>query len=230
MNYAQSIGFGCELIVKRTRRNAIAIFHTEAYNFLNRLPLAIVMVIVSSRGVNMNIRNGTIHDASLLSELGAKTFYETFAKDNTQENIDSYLKASFSPEIQLKELSAPDAIFFIVESEETPIGYVQLIMGSRDESTTGAKPLEIRRIYAVQEYLGKGVGSELMKAALNEAHKQGCDCVWLGVWEKNSRAIAFYKKWGFREVSTHSFMLGDDLQNDFVMELVIPERHDRSQH
>jgi ribosomal protein S18 acetylase RimI-like enzyme len=71
----------------------------------------------------------------------------------------------------------------------------------------------------VQEYLGKGAGRELMNAALNEARYLGCDCVWLGVWEKNQRAIDFYKKWGFEEVGNHTFHLGKEAQNDLVMML-----------
>ena len=167
----------------------------------------------------MNIRYGTTEDAKMLSELGKKTFYETFAKDNTPENIEAYLKASFSPEIQFNELSEPDNIFLIVEAENRPIGYAQLIMNSKDNAIKRDSPLEIRRIYAVQEYQGKGVGKALMQATIREAKERGCDCVWLGVWEKNQRAIDFYKKWGFREVGTHLFFVGDDPQNDYVMEL-----------
>lgn len=167
----------------------------------------------------MNTRYGTTDDAKMLSELGARTFFDTFAKDNKPENVEAYLNASFSPEIQSNELSNPDTIFLIVESEHTAIGYAQLIMNSRDDSIQGIKPLEIRRIYALQEYLGKGVGKELMRATINEARQRGCDSVWLGVWEKNQRAIDFYKKWGFREVGTHIFSVGDDPQNDYVMEL-----------
>ena len=167
----------------------------------------------------MKVRYGNTDDATMLSELGAKTFYDTFAKDNTQENIDAYIKGSFSSKIQLSELSEPDVIFLIAESESIAIGYAQLIMNSKDEAIKGTRPLEIRRIYASQEYLGKGVGKELMKATIREARQRGCDCVWLGVWEKNQRAIDFYRKWGFREVGTHLFSVGDDPQNDFVMEL-----------
>ena len=167
----------------------------------------------------MKIRYGTTDDAKMLAELGAKTFYDTFVKDNTPGNIEAYLKASFSPEIHFNELSEPDNIFLIVESENIPIGYAQLILNSKDEAINRTKPLEIRRIYATQEYLGKGVGKELMQATIIEARKRGCDCVWLGVWEKNQRAIDFYEKWGFREVGTHLFSVGDDPQNDYVMEL-----------
>ena len=170
----------------------------------------------------MNIRYGTTEDAKMLAELGARTFYDTFAKDNTPENIDAYLKKSFSPEIQFNELSQPDIIFLIAEFEDMPIGYAQLMINSKDESIKSTQPLEIRRIYASQEYLGRGVGKELMQAIASEAKLRGCDCIWLGVWEKNQRAIDFYKKWGFREVGTHIFSVGDDPQNDFVMELELP--------
>ena len=165
------------------------------------------------------IRYGTPADAEMLSELGAKTFYDTFANDNTPENIDAYLKASFSPEIQFDELSAFDNIFLIAESESTPIGYAQLIMDSKEESLKGTTSLEIRRIYSSQEYIGKGVGKELMSASIQEAKQRGCDSIWLGVWEKNPRAISFYKQWGFKEVGTHIFHVGDDPQRDVIMEL-----------
>lgn len=169
----------------------------------------------------MNIRYATLADAHILTELGAKTFRDTFSRDNTPENMEAYLRASFSPDIQRRELSEPDVIFLIAESEGHPVGYAQLVMNSKDESIEGARPLEVRRIYASQEYLGKGVGKELMKATIKEARQRGCDCVWLGVWEKNHRAIDFYKKWGFRVVGSHTFTLGEDPQNDFVMELAL---------
>lgn len=167
----------------------------------------------------MNIRYGNINDAKMLSELGAKTFYDAFAKDNTPENMAVYLKNTFSPEIQLAELSNPNNIFLIADYESHAIGYAQLILDSKEENLTGIKPLEIRQIYASQEYIGKGVGKALMQATIHEAEQRGCDSVWLGVWEKNPRAIEFYKKWGFKEVGTHIFTVGDDPQQDYVMEL-----------
>jgi len=169
----------------------------------------------------IHIRYGTTDDAVLLSELGARTFYDTFAKDNTAENITSYLKASFSAEIQFQELSESENIFLIAEAEEQPIGYVQLILNSKEESLHGTRLMEIRRIYASQEFIGKGVGQELMDASIQEARQRGCDSIWLGVWEKNPRAIRFYKKWGFQEVGTHTFYVGDDPQRDFIMELAL---------
>ena len=167
----------------------------------------------------MKIRYGNADDARMLSELGAKTFYDTFAKENTPENINLYIKKSFSTEIQLNELSRHNIIFLIAEAEDEPVGYAKLKIDSHDEALKGTKVMEIERIYASQEYIGRGVGKELMKACIKEARQRGCDSVWLGVWEKNLRSIDFYKKWGFREVGTHVFSVGNDPQNDYVMEL-----------
>lgn len=167
----------------------------------------------------MNIRYGNPEDAKMISELGAKTFYDTFVKDNAPENVAAYLKNSFSPAIQLSELSQPEVIFLIAELDGRPIGYAQLILNSRDEVVKSEKPIEIRRIYALQEFVGRGVGKGLMSRAIEEARQKGCDAIWLGVWEKNQRAIDFYKKWGFREVGVHIFSLGDEPQNDLIMSL-----------
>lgn len=169
----------------------------------------------------MNIRYATTADAAMLSELGARTFFDTFAKDNTPENMTAYLKASFSPDIQFAELSSADNIFLIAEAENVPAGFAQLVMNSREEGLKGFRTLEVRRIYAVQEYIGKGVGRELMFASIQEARQRGCDSLWLGVWEKNTRAIAFYKKWGFQEIGTHIFQAGYDPQKDFILELML---------
>ena len=167
----------------------------------------------------MKVRYGTTDDVKMLSELGAKTFYDTFAKDNTPENIDAYMKRSFSTEIQLNELSDHNIIFLIAELEGEPVGYAKLKLDNKSESIKETNTIEIERIYSLHEYIGKGVGKELMLAAINEAKQKDCNSIWLGVWEKNPRAINFYKKWGFREVGTHTFMLGDDPQRDLIMEL-----------
>lgn len=169
----------------------------------------------------MKVRYGTIVDATMLSELGAKTFYDTYASDNTPENIDAYIRKSFSTEIQIAELSDPNIIFLIAELENEPVGYVKLKLDSKDESITGTKVIEIERIYSLQQYIGKGIGKALMQAAIDEAKQKACDSIWLGVWEKNPRAINFYKKWGFREVGSHIFTVGNDPQRDLILELQI---------
>jgi diamine N-acetyltransferase len=165
----------------------------------------------------LHIRYATRADNILLAEIGAETFAESFAADNTLENMSAYLAAFFSPEKQAMELTDADSRFLIIELDGKAAGYTKLSFGHAPAAVAGQKPMEIVRIYARKEWIGKGVGARLMEASLREAEQAGCDVIWLGIWERNPRAIAFYCKWGFEQVGTQTFQLGDDLQNAWVM-------------
>ena len=168
-----------------------------------------------------NIRQGTIADAALLSELGARTFSETFAVDNTAENMAAYLADSFNPIQQAAELSETDSSFRIAELDGVAVGYSMLRSGGPPEGITGDRPIEIVRLYVSKENIGSGVGADLMQDCLNESARLGFRTLWLGVWERNYRAQAFYRKWDFVEVGTHIFQLGDDAQLDLIMQRTV---------
>ncbi|MFA9491557.1 MAG: GNAT family N-acetyltransferase, partial [Anaerolineales bacterium] len=80
------------------------------------------------------------------------------------------------------------------------------------------KPIELVRIYVEEEVVGQGLGSALMKACLEEIKTNGLGTIWLAVWQKNQRAIDFYKRWGFEKVGVKEFVVGSDVQDDFIME------------
>ena len=164
------------------------------------------------------IRPGTLEDAALLSELGARTFSETFASDNTPEDLAAYMAASFNVAQQTAELKDPASIFLIAEVDGRAAGYARLHNGEPEKDVEGAKPIELVRLYVSREWLGRGIGAQLMRACIDEARRAGHDSVWLGVWEGNPRAQAFYRKWNFRPVGEHIFRLGSDLQRDILME------------
>jgi diamine N-acetyltransferase len=170
------------------------------------------------RKTTVNIRYATPADNALLAELGRQTFYETFAADNTPEDMSAYLGASFGPTRQAAELADPASTFLIAENDDATIGYARLKVGQPAPGVTGARPIEIVRLYARNDWLGQGVGARLMQACLDEAVKLGCDTVWLDVWEQNARARAFYRKWGFVEIGTQLFQLGSDLQHDLILQ------------
>ena len=166
-------------------------------------------------------RRATAEDACLLAELGAKTFSDAFAADNTPEDMAAYLTGSFSREKQAAELADPRSVFLIAEVENTLAGYAHLHAGQSPREVGGAHPIELVRLYSAQEWIGRGVGAALMAASLDAARNRGADIVWLGVWENNLRAQAFYRKWGFVEVGAHVFMLGSDAQTDVVMQRLV---------
>ena len=166
----------------------------------------------------LTIRRGTLSDAGLLSELGERTFSETFAADNTTEDMAAYIATSFSVAQQTRELEDPASTFLIGEVEGRPAGYAKLHAGKPEKGVEGTNPVEVVRLYVAREWLGRGIGAQLMRACLDEAQQAGHDTVWLGVWERNVRAQAFYRKWNFRTVGEHMFRLGADLQRDLIME------------
>ena len=166
----------------------------------------------------VKIRRGTVADAGLLAELGARTFSETFAAANTPENFAAYMAKSFNVAQQAAELQEPGSIFLIAEVDGKAAGYARLLDGEPEQCVKGAKPIELVRLYVSSDWLGRRLGGELMRACLDEARQTGHETIWLGVWEENPRAQAFYRKWEFRTVGEHIFRLGSDLQRDLVME------------
>lgn len=173
------------------------------------------------RKPNVTIRRATSYDAGLLADLGARTFSETFAADNTAENMAAYLASSFNLARQTDELADPAATFLIAEVDGTAAGYAKLQASKPPEEIEGTKPVELVRLYVSREWLGRGIGEALMSACVDEAQRAGHETIWLGVWQRNARAQAFYRKWNFRPVGEHGFQLGSDLQTDILMERAI---------
>jgi ribosomal protein S18 acetylase RimI-like enzyme len=187
---------------------------------------------VKTKGnTEITIRRAGPSDCVLLAEFGAKAFRDAFGADNTPENMEAYLRGAFAPDIQAGELAEGGTTFLIAESDGGAVGYARLRKGGVQGVITGDRPVEIVRFYSASEWIGKGVGSALMVACLEHAVQMGHDVIWLDVWEHNPRAIAFYRKWGFRTVGTQAFQLGDDLQTDLLMQRSVAEGWpERAQH
>jgi ribosomal protein S18 acetylase RimI-like enzyme len=166
----------------------------------------------------ISIRQASTTDAELLASLGARTFSDTFAADNTAENMAEYLGASFNAATQEAELSSPGTIVKLAEIDGAAVGYSMLGTGKNPDEITGENPIELVRLYVSNDFIGKGVGAALMKDCIEQARNLGYQTIWLGVWEHNHRAQAFYRKWKFVAVGTHIFQLGDDAQTDLLMQ------------
>lgn len=163
------------------------------------------------------IRFATAEDAVLIADMSRETFYETFAADNTKEDMDKFMNEQFTREALIKEVGASGNIFLLAFHEGVPAGYARMRENNIPPGLDDKNALEIARIYATAGSIGKGVGSALMKKCFSVAHDLNKTTVWLGVWEKNERAIRFYKKWGFEKFADHDFLLGNDRQNDWLM-------------
>ncbi len=170
----------------------------------------------------------TIADAAILASLSRQTFESAFAESNTPEDMESYMSEAFTEQKLTEELQDETSVFYVATLDERPIGYTKLRRCSVPDNEepiripvnaqTPEEYMELQRIYVLPESKGFGVGKLLMQQCLQTAQQEGAKTLWLGVWEHNTAAIAFYEKWGFERFGSHVFMLGKDVQTDLLMQ------------
>ena len=157
-------------------------------------------------------------DAARLARFVAGMFARTFGPQNRPEDLAAYLAEAFGEEQQRREIADEATLFFVAEEHPREmVGCAQLKRGSRSEHVTAPSQAELSRIYADVRWHGQGLGRALLDSCVAAATEWGAEVLWLGVWEMNARAIAFYEKNGFREVGDQPFMVGSDRQRDIVM-------------
>ncbi len=164
----------------------------------------------------VQIRKADFSDAEMIADLSRETFYHTFAEFNTKEDMDKFLIEQFSKQKLMAQVTEEGNIFLLAYVGDQPAGYV-FIKENTHEALGNKNAIEISRLYARTSFIGKGIGKALMDAAIETAKELQKEYIWLGVWEHNHRAIGFYKKYGFEKFSEHDFILGNDVQRDWVM-------------
>lgn len=167
--------------------------------------------------MSVAIRPAVPADAAWLAALAERTFRETNTAHNTPENMEQYVADHFGPARQEAELRDPQMTTLVAEVDGRAAGYVQLARSAPPPPVTGPSPIEVVRFYVDRPWHGQGIAPILMSATVEAARQAGGRTLWLGVWERNERAIAFYRKSGFREAGTQTFVLGADHQRDFVL-------------
>jgi ribosomal protein S18 acetylase RimI-like enzyme len=146
-----------------------------------------------------------------------RSFYYAFAAYNTPESMEKFMLGPFSQEKLVAEFNDLRHFFYLAVDGEGLLGYVKLIETSLPGRSPGSDSIEISRIYVDNKITGRGVGQVLMNTAIRFARERKKTVIWLGVWEHNLRAIAFYKRFGFEKFGQHEFILGNDIQNDWLM-------------
>lgn len=172
---------------------------------------------------NIQLKKATTEDLHTVQLIGKETFFETFADSNTEEDMNKYLEDSFNDNRVSAELSNPDSLFYIAWEDDSPVGYLKVNTGIAQTEQQDEKALEIERIYVKISHHGKKVGQLLYEKALMVAQQQHNSYLWLGVWEKNPRAIRFYEKNGFTAFDKHIFKMGNDEQVDIMMKKELAE-------
>lgn len=167
--------------------------------------------------VDSSIKPVASNEVTLLQTISRQTFAETFSTQNTEEDIKKYLEENLSLDQLSNELANPDSRFYFAWQNEAVIGYLKLNFGQAQTELKDANAVEIERIYILKEFYGKQIGQLLYRKALEVGIQEKATYIWLGVWERNERALAFYKKNGFIAFDKHLFKLGADQQTDILM-------------
>jgi len=171
--------------------------------------------------VHIDIKEVTLNDIARLQKIGRQTFYETFIVWNTEENLKIYLDEKFSVEKLSAELNNKYSEFYFAILDNKVIGYLKINTGQAQTELKDDKALEIERIYVLKEFHGTKVGQSLYNKAIRIARQKNAEYVWLGVWENNFRAIAFYRKNGFIGFDKHVFKMGNANQTDLMMKQIL---------
>lgn len=167
--------------------------------------------------MTVNITKCTLDDLLILQEISYETFTETFGHQNSPENMKAYLERAYNLMQLETELSNTSSDFFFIYFKNEIAGYLKVNTNDAQSEQMGNDSLEIERIYVRKKYQKEGLGKYLITIALEIAKERNKKKIWLGVWEKNENAIAFYQKMGFVPTGTHSFYMGDEEQIDLIM-------------
>jgi diamine N-acetyltransferase len=170
------------------------------------------------------VRPARADDVTLLADLAARTFRETYAERTRPDDMDAFLATrGWTPAWFAAAVEDPSQHVLVVEQDGAVVGFARLADEPPPTPVSAQRPLMLAQLYLVHEAQGLGSGSALMRDSLALARRAGHDVVWLGVWEHNPRAIAFYRRWGFREVGTMPFDFGGERHRDLVMVIRPPD-------
>ena len=171
----------------------------------------------ASAGPDLLIRRAGTADAAALARFAEDTFRHTFAADNDPSDMAAYCAASYGAGIQRAEIEDPGVDTLLAcDGAGAIAAYAQLRPGA-PSAGPAPEPIELWRFYVGADWQGRGLASRLMAAVLDAAAARGARTLWLGVWERNLRAQAFYRKCGFTAIGRHTFVLGRDRQTDVLM-------------
>jgi ribosomal protein S18 acetylase RimI-like enzyme len=174
--------------------------------------------------VSVALRRAVAGDAPSLAVLAERTFRDAFGARNSPENMDLHCAKYFGPDIQAREIADRAIVTTLALDAGRLVGFSQMMPSKPHADVRAERPAELNRIYVESAWHGKGVAQALMQDAIANAAAAGGDVLWLGVWEHNPKAIAFYRKCGFEPVGSHAFMLGAERQRDLVMALRLARR------
>ncbi|RFM30550.1 GNAT family N-acetyltransferase [Deminuibacter soli] len=157
--------------------------------------------------------------AQVLADVSRQTFYDAFAAQNSAADMEQHLEKTYNLLQITKELTSPHCRFYFAMAGDIVAGYMKLNFAPAQTELHDANALELERIYVVQNWQGQKIGQLLLNKAIALVKELRLQYLWLGVWEHNAKALAFYRRNGFVAFSTHHYTVGTDVQTDLMLKL-----------
>ena len=166
----------------------------------------------------MRIRPVTEADLPPLADLATRTWLDAFGDSVSADEAAAEAEDTRSEEYFRAALRT-DTIL-VAEADGQLVGYVKF--GEVEIAEVDAEPGDggLHRVYVETAQHGRGIGRELVHAALSHPRLQAAPRVYLQVWEENRTAVGLYESLGFRTVSTTRVTIGaNEVGEDLVMVL-----------
>lgn len=175
--------------------------------------------------MNVTFARVRASEAAHLSEFACDTFDKTYGPLCRAADVDAYMASALTPSEMLRVLTNPTSWVFAAIVGDEWVGYAHVhlaplpdVIQNQRTSTLSITSMQLSRFYVSRKFQGTGVARQMLGILLAHAELQGCPTMWLSVWQENARAIAFYNKWGFASIGSAKFLMGEDLQDDLIME------------
>tara|TARA_R110001583_G_scaffold51161_11_gene159773 strand:+ start:5577 stop:6092 length:516 start_codon:yes stop_codon:yes gene_type:complete len=152
-----------------------------------------------------------------LHNISISTYRDTFAESNSEALMQQYFNDSLTVEKLTMELNVVGSTFYFIYVNNKIAGYLKVNEGAAQTDDVAHNSLEVERFYISKQYKRLGLGKQLMAFAYSLAVQANKSSIWLGVWEDNLAALAFYQTLGFYQVGTHPFNMGGDIQTDLLL-------------
>lgn len=152
-----------------------------------------------------------------LRNISIQTYRETFAESNSEALMQQYFSDALTAEKLLQEINTIGTRFYFIYLRDQLAGFLKLNVDDAQSDDVDKNALEIERIYICKQSLRNGLGKHLMIFACDIALQEGKSSIWLGVWEGNATALAFYQAQGFYKIGEHPFDMGGEIQTDFLL-------------
>ncbi|PKF60804.1 GNAT family N-acetyltransferase [Psychromonas sp. psych-6C06] len=166
--------------------------------------------------MTINIKRCTVSQLNLLREVSIETYRDTFAESNSEQFMQQYLSDALNEKKLSAELNNINSEFYFIHFEDQVAGFLKVNVGEGQTDDVEPNSLEVERFYIRQAFLRKGLGKVLMQFACELTKQHDKNSLWLGVWEGNYSALAFYKAQGFYQIGEHPFDMGGDIQTDLL--------------